>query len=48
MKTVIGVGVLGLPKAMQNLGWVLGMLIFACTSFLNQYSCVILLKVKNQ
>ena len=47
MKTVIGVGVLGLPKVMQNLGWVLGLLIFACTSFLNQYSCIILLKVKN-
>lgn len=47
MKTVIGVGVLGLPKVMQNLGWVIGLLIFACTSYLNQYSCIILLKVKN-
>jgi amino acid permease len=47
MKTVIGVGILGLPNVMKNLGCVLGMLMFAFTAFVNEYSCGILLKVKN-
>mgnify|MGYP000848291448 FL=1 len=47
MKTVIGVGVLGLPYAVSQLGWALALIIFFVTMLLTQYSCILLLKIKN-
>jgi amino acid permease len=47
MKTVVGVGVLGLPYAVSMLGWALSIIIFTGTMFLTQYTCILLLKVKN-
>jgi amino acid permease len=47
MKTVIGVGILGLPYAVARLGWLLALIMFVVTTFLTQYGCVLLLKVKN-
>lgn len=47
MKTVIGVGVLGLPYAVSQLGWALSLIVFFVTMLLTQYSCILLLKVKN-
>lgn len=47
MKTVIGVGILGLPYAVSQLGWALALGIFLVTMLLTQYACVLLLKVKN-
>ena len=47
MKTVVGVGILGLPNVIRNMGWAVGLAIFILTSFLNQFSCRLLLKVKN-
>lgn len=47
MKTVIGVGVLGLPYAVSEIGLVLSAIIFTATMLLTQYSSMLLLKVKN-
>lgn len=47
MKTVIGVGILGLPYTVARLGWLLALIMFTVTSLLTQYGCVLLLKVKN-
>ena len=47
MKTVIGVGILGLPFVFSQLGWGLGLIIFIITAVLNQYTCYLLLKCKN-
>lgn len=47
MKTVIGVGILGLPFAVSRLGWALGFIMFTVTMLLTQYSSILLLKVKN-
>ncbi len=47
MKTVIGVGILGLPSVCYNLGWALGLIVFTITTIFNQYACALLLKSKN-
>jgi amino acid permease len=47
MKTVIGVGILGLPSVVYKLGWVTSIIVFTIATILNQYSCLLLLKIKN-
>ena len=47
MKTVVGVGILGLATTVYKLGWVTSIIVFTIATIINQYSCVLLLKVKN-
>jgi hypothetical protein len=47
MKTVVGVGLLGLTYVVSVLGWGLALIIFTATMILTQYTCILLLKVKN-
>lgn len=47
MKTVIGAGILSLPLTIKNLGYGLSLLAFALIISADQFTCVLLLKVKN-
>lgn len=47
MNTTIGSGILAMPYTVYVLGWAFSLIVFLFITLANQYSVIILLKVKN-